>query len=47
MQLGAFGNAEEAAKLRDRARRIVAGEDGDRYYTDDHYDSFRQIEEGT
>lgn len=28
------------------ARRIVGGEEGDRYYTDDHYDSFRQIEEG-
>lgn len=25
------------------ARRIVAGEDGERYYTDDHYDSFRMI----
>ena len=32
---------------RDRgARRIFSGTDGDRYYTDDHYDSFRQIEEG-
>lgn len=29
------------------ARRIVGGEDGDRYYTDDHYASFRQIEEGS
>lgn len=28
------------------ARRIVGGEDGDRYYTEDHYASFRQIEEG-
>lgn len=28
------------------ARRIVGGEDGDRFYTDDHYTSFRQIEEG-
>ncbi|MCE1178761.1 MAG: ribonuclease [Micrococcales bacterium] len=28
------------------ARRIVSGDDGDRYYTDDHYVSFRQIEEG-
>ncbi|MEI2779237.1 MAG: ribonuclease domain-containing protein [Tetrasphaera sp.] len=28
------------------ARRIVSGADADRYYTDDHYDSFRQIEEG-
>ena len=25
------------------ARRIVAGADGERYYTDDHYDSFREI----
>lgn len=25
------------------ARRIVTGEDGERYYTDDHYDSFRFI----
>ncbi len=25
------------------ARRIVAGEDGEMYYTDDHYDSFREI----
>ncbi len=25
------------------ARRIVAGADGERYYTDDHYDSFRWI----
>ncbi len=28
------------------ARRIVSGEEGDRYYTEDHYASFRQIEEG-
>ena len=28
------------------ARRIVSGEDGDQYYSDDHYASFRQIEEG-
>ena len=28
------------------ARRIIGGVDGDRYYTDDHYDSFRQIIEG-
>lgn len=28
------------------ARRIVGGRDGDLYYTQDHYDSFRQIEEG-
>ena len=25
------------------ARRIVAGEDGELYYTDDHYDSFRWV----
>lgn len=28
------------------ARRIIGGAGGDRYYTADHYDSFRQIEEG-
>ncbi|MFC7486918.1 ribonuclease domain-containing protein [Knoellia sp. CPCC 206453] len=28
------------------ARRIIGGADGDRYWTDDHYDSFRQIQEG-
>ena len=29
---------------RDRgARRIVAGADGELYYTDDHYDSFREV----
>lgn len=28
------------------ARRIVGGDEGDRYYTEDHYASFRQIEEG-
>lgn len=28
------------------ARRVVGGEDGDRYWTQDHYDSFAQIEEG-
>lgn len=28
------------------ARRIIGGRDGDRYWTDDHYDSFRQIQEG-
>ncbi|KGN31905.1 ribonuclease [Knoellia sinensis KCTC 19936] len=28
------------------ARRIVTGRDGDKYWTDDHYDSFRQIQEG-
>lgn len=28
------------------ARRIVGGQGGDRYWTDDHYDSFRQIQEG-
>ncbi|MDK9726455.1 MAG: ribonuclease [Sterolibacteriaceae bacterium MAG5] len=27
------------------ARRIVAGEGGERYYTDDHYRSFRRIRE--
>lgn len=27
-------------------RRIVTGEDGDKYWTTDHYDSFRQILEG-
>ncbi|MCB0995691.1 MAG: ribonuclease [Acidimicrobiales bacterium] len=25
------------------ARRIVAGSDGELFYTDDHYDSFREI----
>jgi ribonuclease T1 len=31
---------------RDRgARRIVAGRDGEYYYTDDHYNSFRRIRE--
>ncbi|MCB1028612.1 MAG: ribonuclease, partial [Microthrixaceae bacterium] len=25
------------------ARRIVAGENGERFYTDDHYDSFRWV----
>ncbi|MEZ4664163.1 MAG: ribonuclease domain-containing protein [Caldilineaceae bacterium] len=25
------------------ARRIVAGDDGELYYTDDHYDSFREV----
>ena len=28
------------------ARRIVAGSDGSRFYTDDHYDSFREIVSG-
>jgi len=28
------------------ARRIVGGRGGDRYWTSDHYDSFRQIQEG-
>lgn len=28
------------------ARRIIGGSGGDRYYTQDHYDSFRQILEG-
>lgn len=31
---------------RDRgARRIVAGREGERYYTDDHYRSFRRVRE--
>ncbi|HET7784271.1 MULTISPECIES: ribonuclease domain-containing protein [Micrococcaceae] len=29
------------------ARRIVAGADGEKYYTDDHYESFRYIAEGS
>ncbi len=28
------------------ARRIIVGRDGDSYYTDDHYGSFRRIQEG-
>jgi len=28
------------------ARRIIAGAGGDKYWTTDHYDSFRQIQEG-
>lgn len=28
------------------ARRIISGSAGDRYWTDDHYDSFRQVKEG-
>lgn len=28
------------------ARRIVAGDDGSRFYTDDHYDSFREVVAG-
>ena len=28
------------------ARRIVAGDEGELYWTEDHYDSFRQIMEG-
>ena len=28
------------------ARRIVAGDDGSRFYTDDHYDSFREVVSG-
>lgn len=28
------------------ARRIVVGEDGEKYYTDDHYSSFSFIQEG-
>ena len=27
------------------ARRIVAGRDGELYYSDDHYDSFRRVKE--
>ncbi len=27
------------------ARRIVAGDDGERYYTDDHYESFEELVE--
>lgn len=27
------------------ARRIVAGADGDKWYTDDHYETFRRIRE--
>ncbi|MET1089416.1 MAG: ribonuclease domain-containing protein [Arthrobacter sp.] len=29
------------------ARRIVAGEGGEKYYTDDHYETFRFIAEGS
>lgn len=29
------------------ARRIVAGDDGEKYYTDDHYESFQFIAEGS
>lgn len=37
----------ETPRSADRgARRIIAGDDGDLYYTSDHYASFRQIEEG-
>ena len=25
------------------ARRLVAGDDGDVYWTDDHYETFRQV----
>ena len=28
------------------ARRIVTGKDGSRFYTDDHYDSFREVLSG-
>lgn len=28
------------------ARRIVAGDDGGRFYTDDHYSSFREVVSG-
>ena len=34
----------QTPEVRDRgARRIVSGRDGRRYYTDDHYRSFRRI----
>jgi hypothetical protein len=37
----------EASRLPDRgARRIVAGSSGEKYYTADHYSSFRFIIEG-
>ena len=26
------------------ARRIIAGQPGEYYYTDDHYDSFKQVQ---
>jgi ribonuclease T1 len=29
------------------ARRIVTGDDGEKYWTDDHYQSFSRIREGT
>jgi ribonuclease T1 len=29
------------------ARRIFAGDDGEKYYTDDHYETFRFIAEGS
>ncbi|CCQ47444.1 ribonuclease [Pseudarthrobacter siccitolerans] len=29
------------------ARRIVAGDEGEKYYTDDHYETFRFIAEGS
>jgi ribonuclease T1 len=29
------------------ARRIVAGDSGEKYYTDDHYETFRFIAEGS
>jgi ribonuclease T1 len=36
----------ETAGSDDRgARRIVTGSDAERYYTDDHYESFRRIAE--
>ena len=28
------------------ARRIISGKDGSRFYTDDHYDSFREVLSG-
>ena len=40
------GEAGRARGTRDRgARRIVAGNGGEFYYTDDHYRSFRRIRE--
>ena len=40
------GEAGRARSARDRgARRIVAGNGGELYYTDDHYRSFRRVRE--
>jgi ribonuclease T1 len=40
------GEAERARSARDRSpRRIVAGNGGELYYTEDHYRSFRRIRE--